>query len=39
LNAELNYCRLFNDTIAGFVLADVAKRQASTFTAAGVPLP
>jgi predicted unusual protein kinase regulating ubiquinone biosynthesis (AarF/ABC1/UbiB family) len=39
LNAELNYFRLFNDTIAGADLADVAERQRVAFTQAGVPLP
>jgi predicted unusual protein kinase regulating ubiquinone biosynthesis (AarF/ABC1/UbiB family) len=39
LNAELNYHRLFNDTIAGADLADVAARQRDAFTDAGVPLP
>jgi predicted unusual protein kinase regulating ubiquinone biosynthesis (AarF/ABC1/UbiB family) len=39
LNAELNYHRLFNDTIAGAALADVAGRQRAAFGAAGVPLP
>ncbi|MGH6803193.1 MAG: ABC1 kinase family protein [Methyloceanibacter sp.] len=39
LNAELNYHRLFNDTIAGADLADVAERQREAFAAAGVPLP
>lgn len=39
LNAELNYHRLFNDTIAGADLADVAERQRVAFTEAGVPLP
>ena len=39
LNAELNYHRLFNDTIAGADLADVARRQRDAFTDAGVPLP
>jgi predicted unusual protein kinase regulating ubiquinone biosynthesis (AarF/ABC1/UbiB family) len=39
LNAELNYHRLFDDTIAGSDLADVAKRQRAAFTEAGVPLP
>ena len=39
LNAELNYHRLFNDTIAGADLADVARRQREAFTEAGVPLP
>jgi predicted unusual protein kinase regulating ubiquinone biosynthesis (AarF/ABC1/UbiB family) len=39
LNAELNYHRLFNDTIAGADLADVAGRQRDAFAEAGVPLP
>jgi hypothetical protein len=39
LNAELNFHRLFDDTIAGVDLGDVARRQRETFTAAGVPLP
>ena len=39
LNAELNYHRLFNDTIAGADLADVAERQRDAFAEAGVPLP
>jgi predicted unusual protein kinase regulating ubiquinone biosynthesis (AarF/ABC1/UbiB family) len=39
LNAELNYHRLFNDTIAGADLADVAERQREAFSEAGVPLP
>ena len=39
LNAELNYYQLFNDTIAGADLADVAGRQHAAFTQAGVPLP
>jgi predicted unusual protein kinase regulating ubiquinone biosynthesis (AarF/ABC1/UbiB family) len=39
LGAELNYHRLFEDTIAGADLADVAERQHAAFTEAGVPLP
>ena len=39
LNAELNYHRLFEDTIAGWDLTEVAGRQREAFTAAGVPLP
>jgi predicted unusual protein kinase regulating ubiquinone biosynthesis (AarF/ABC1/UbiB family) len=39
LGAELNYHRLFEGTIAGSDLADVAGRQREAFTAAGVPLP
>jgi len=39
LNAELNYHRLFDDTIAGADLAEVAARQHAAFTTAHVPLP
>jgi predicted unusual protein kinase regulating ubiquinone biosynthesis (AarF/ABC1/UbiB family) len=39
LNAELNYHRLFEDTIAGADLADVSGRQRQAFAQAGVPLP
>jgi predicted unusual protein kinase regulating ubiquinone biosynthesis (AarF/ABC1/UbiB family) len=39
LGARQNWCRLFNETIEGFRLDDVAARQAQAFTAAGVPLP
>ena len=39
LNAELNYHQLFNETIAGSDLRDVAERQAAAFAASGVPLP
>lgn len=39
LNAELNYYRLFNDTIAGADFTEVAGRQRAAFTQAGVPLP
>jgi hypothetical protein len=39
LNAELNFHRLFDDTIAGVDLGDVARQQRQTFAAAGVPLP
>jgi predicted unusual protein kinase regulating ubiquinone biosynthesis (AarF/ABC1/UbiB family) len=39
LGAELNYHRLFEDTIAGAELADVAGRQHAAFAEAGVPLP
>jgi predicted unusual protein kinase regulating ubiquinone biosynthesis (AarF/ABC1/UbiB family) len=39
LNAELNFHRLFEDTIAGSDLADVAGRQRGAFAAARVPLP
>jgi len=39
LGAELNFHRLFEDTIAGANLADMAGRQREAFGAAGVPLP
>ena len=39
LNAELNYHRLFEGTIAGADLAEVAGRQREAFSEAGVPLP
>jgi predicted unusual protein kinase regulating ubiquinone biosynthesis (AarF/ABC1/UbiB family) len=39
LDAELNFYRLFNETIEGFDLATVQARQAAAFGAAGVPLP
>jgi predicted unusual protein kinase regulating ubiquinone biosynthesis (AarF/ABC1/UbiB family) len=39
LNAELNYYRLFNDTIAGADFTDVTGRQQAAFAQAGVPLP
>jgi hypothetical protein len=39
LGAELNFHRLFEDTIAGSDLADVAARQRVAFAQAGVPLP
>jgi predicted unusual protein kinase regulating ubiquinone biosynthesis (AarF/ABC1/UbiB family) len=39
LAARLNWHDMFNATIEGFVLDEVAGRQKATFTAAGVPLP
>ncbi len=39
LDARQNWCRLFNETIEGFELAEVEARQREAFTAAGVPLP
>jgi predicted unusual protein kinase regulating ubiquinone biosynthesis (AarF/ABC1/UbiB family) len=39
LNARLNYCRLFTDTIQDFDLNAVAERQKAVFGSAGVPLP
>ncbi len=39
LDAKLNLYRLFNETIEGFDIDDVAKRQAEIFARTGVPLP
>jgi predicted unusual protein kinase regulating ubiquinone biosynthesis (AarF/ABC1/UbiB family) len=39
LNARLNYFRIFNETIEGFALDEVAGRQREVLGAAGVPLP
>jgi predicted unusual protein kinase regulating ubiquinone biosynthesis (AarF/ABC1/UbiB family) len=39
LDARLNYYRIFNETIEGFDLAEVAERQRTTFAVTGVPLP
>jgi predicted unusual protein kinase regulating ubiquinone biosynthesis (AarF/ABC1/UbiB family) len=39
LGARQNWYRLFNETIEGFKLEDVAARQRMAFEAAGVPLP
>ncbi len=39
LDARLNYYRIFNETIEGFDLAEVAERQRTTFAATGVPPP
>jgi predicted unusual protein kinase regulating ubiquinone biosynthesis (AarF/ABC1/UbiB family) len=39
LAAKLNWHDMFNETIEGFVLDEVAERQKAAFTAAGVPLP
>jgi predicted unusual protein kinase regulating ubiquinone biosynthesis (AarF/ABC1/UbiB family) len=39
LGARLNWHDMFNDTIEGFVLDEVAARQKAMFEAAGVPLP
>ena len=39
LDARLNYYRMFNETIEGFELAEVAARQKAAFEATGVPLP
>ncbi len=39
LGARQNWYRLFNETIEGFQLDDVTKRQRAAFDAAGVPLP
>jgi predicted unusual protein kinase regulating ubiquinone biosynthesis (AarF/ABC1/UbiB family) len=39
LAARLNWHDMFNETIEGFVLDEVAARQKAAFTTAGVPLP
>jgi predicted unusual protein kinase regulating ubiquinone biosynthesis (AarF/ABC1/UbiB family) len=39
LGARQNWYRVFNETIEGFQLAEVAARQRTAFDAAGVPLP
>jgi predicted unusual protein kinase regulating ubiquinone biosynthesis (AarF/ABC1/UbiB family) len=39
LDAKLNFHRLFDDTLAGVNVAEVARSQQEAFTAAGVPLP
>ena len=39
LNAELNYHRLFDDTLANVDLGEVARSQREAFEKAGVPLP
>jgi len=39
LAARLNWHDMFNETIEGFVLDEVAERQNAAFTMAGVPLP
>lgn len=39
LDAKINFYRLYNETIEGFDLTEVAPRQKAAFDAAGVPLP
>ena len=39
LDARLNFFRMFNETIEGFVLDEVAARQRAAFAETGVPLP
>lgn len=39
LAAEMNFYRLFRDTIEDFTLDETARRQREAFTAAGVPMP
>ena len=39
LDAELNFYRLFNETIDNFSLHSVSERQAEAFNRTGVPLP
>ena len=37
LRAEINWYRLFHDLIAGFDVAELARRQAAALAEAGVP--
>jgi predicted unusual protein kinase regulating ubiquinone biosynthesis (AarF/ABC1/UbiB family) len=39
LGAKLNWYKMFNETIEGFQLDEVAERQRAAFAATGVPLP
>jgi predicted unusual protein kinase regulating ubiquinone biosynthesis (AarF/ABC1/UbiB family) len=39
LDAELNFYRLFNETIENFNIRSVSERQSEAFNATGVPLP
>lgn len=39
LDAELNFHRMYNDTIEGFEIEAVRQRQEAAFNAAGVPIP
>ena len=39
LDAELNFYRLFNETIEDFSLHSVSERQSAAFNQTGVPLP
>ena len=39
LGARMNWYKLFNETIEGFKLEDVAARQKAAFEKVGVPLP
>jgi predicted unusual protein kinase regulating ubiquinone biosynthesis (AarF/ABC1/UbiB family) len=39
LDAELNFYRLFNDTIENFSIHSLSERQADAFAKTGVPLP
>ncbi|RMF00933.1 MAG: AarF/ABC1/UbiB kinase family protein, partial [Alphaproteobacteria bacterium] len=39
LNARLNYCRLFTETIEDFDLERLGRRQREAFELSGVPLP
>ncbi len=39
LDAELNFYRLFNETIENFNIHSVSERQSEAFNATGVPLP
>ena len=39
LDAKLNWCRMFNEMIDGFDIAEVARRQRDMFALTGVPMP
>jgi hypothetical protein len=39
LDAEVNFYRLFNDTIENFEITALSERQAAAFGQTGVPLP
>ncbi len=39
LDARLNFCRIFNETIEGFEISKLTERQAAMFTSVGVPMP
>jgi hypothetical protein len=39
LDAELNFHRLFNETIEDFNIGNLAAKQIAAFTETGVPLP
>jgi hypothetical protein len=39
LDARLNWCRMFNEMIDGFDIAEIERRQRDVFALTGVPLP